>query len=64
MLKTFKILFISTQHRPGESENRALMKIIGPKRDAVTGGGEDYITRSFYSVYSPNTVQVIKPRMR
>jgi hypothetical protein len=26
-------------------ENRVLRKIFGPKRDEVTGGGEDYVTR-------------------
>ena len=28
-------------------ENRVLRRIFGPKRDKVTGNGEDYITRSF-----------------
>jgi hypothetical protein len=28
-------------------ENKVLRRIFGPKRDEVTGGGEDYITRSF-----------------
>jgi hypothetical protein len=28
-------------------ENRVLRKICGPKRDEETGGGEDYIMRSF-----------------
>jgi len=28
------------------SENRALRKIFVPKRDEVTGGGENYIMRS------------------
>jgi len=28
-------------------ENGVLMKISGPKKDEVTGSGEDYITRSF-----------------
>jgi hypothetical protein len=27
--------------------NRVLRRMFGPKRDEVTGGGEDYITRSF-----------------
>ena len=27
-------------------ENRVLRKIFGPKRDEVTGGGENYIMRS------------------
>jgi hypothetical protein len=28
-------------------ENRVLRRIFGPKRDEVTGDGENYITRSF-----------------
>jgi hypothetical protein len=28
-------------------ENRVLRGIFGPKRDGVTGNGEDYITRNF-----------------
>jgi hypothetical protein len=28
-------------------ENRVLRRIFGPKRDEVTGGGEDCITKSF-----------------
>jgi hypothetical protein len=27
-------------------ENRVLRKILGPKRDEVTGSGEDYVLRS------------------
>ena len=27
-------------------ENRVLRRVIGPKRDAVTGNGENYIKRS------------------
>jgi hypothetical protein len=33
-------------------ENRLLKKIFEPKREKVTGDGEDYITRSFM-VYTP-----------
>jgi hypothetical protein len=28
-------------------ENRVLRRIFGPKRDAVTGNGENYIMRSW-----------------
>jgi hypothetical protein len=28
-------------------ENKVLKRIFGPKRDEVTGSGEEYITRSF-----------------
>ena len=35
------------EHRLRVFENRMLRRIFGPKRDEVTGSGEDYITRSF-----------------
>jgi hypothetical protein len=36
-------------------ENRVLRRISGPKRDEVTGSGEDYITRSF-TLYIPHQI--------
>jgi hypothetical protein len=35
------------KHRLRVFENRVLRRIFGPKRDEVTEGGENYITRSF-----------------
>jgi len=40
-------LILREEHTVRLFENRATRKIFGPKRDGVTGGGEDYITRSF-----------------
>jgi hypothetical protein len=34
------------EHRLRVFENRVLRGIFGPKRDEVTGSGEDYITRN------------------
>jgi hypothetical protein len=36
-------------------EERVLRKVFGSKEDEVTGGGEDYITRSFM-IYNPQQV--------
>ena len=33
-------------HRLRVFENRALRDVFGPKRDEITGNGEDYIMRS------------------
>jgi hypothetical protein len=40
-------------------ENRVLRRLFGPKRDEVTGSGEEL--NDLY--YSPNIIQVIKLRM-
>jgi len=42
-------------------ENKVLRRIFGPKRDEVTGSGENYIMRSLMTS-SPNIVRVIKSR--
>jgi len=41
-------------------ENRVLRGVFGPKRDEVTGNGENYIMRSL--VILPNIVRVVKSR--
>jgi hypothetical protein len=33
------------EHRLRVFENRVLRRILGPKTDEVTAGGEDYVTR-------------------
>jgi hypothetical protein len=43
-------------------KNRVLSRIFGPKRDEVTGSGEDYITRSFMLCTPHQIPQVIKSR--
>ena len=39
-------LTLREEHRLRVSENRVLRKIFGPKRDEVTGSGENHIMRS------------------
>jgi hypothetical protein len=34
------------EHRLRVFENRVLRRIVGPKRDGLTGGGENYIMGS------------------
>jgi uncharacterized membrane protein len=45
-------------------ENRVLRKIFGPKKDEVTGEWRKLHYEELYDPYSPNTVRVIKSRMR
>jgi hypothetical protein len=40
-------LTLRKEHRLREFENRVLRRIFGSKRDEVTGGGGNYIMRSF-----------------
>jgi hypothetical protein len=39
-------LTVREEHRLTVFEKRVLRRIFGPKRDEVTGSGEDYITRN------------------
>jgi hypothetical protein len=39
-------LTLREEHRLRVFENRVLRRIFGPKRDEVTGSGEDYIMRN------------------
>jgi hypothetical protein len=38
---------LKDEHRLRVFENKVLRKISGPKRDEITGNGEDYTRRSF-----------------
>jgi hypothetical protein len=40
-------LILREDHKVRVYENRALRNILMPRRDKVTGSGEDYIKRSF-----------------
>jgi hypothetical protein len=40
-------LILRDKRRLKVFDNRVLRRIFGPKRDELTGSGEDYITRSF-----------------
>jgi hypothetical protein len=39
-------LTLRKERRLGVFENRVLRRILGPKRDKITGSGENYIMRS------------------
>jgi hypothetical protein len=41
------IVTLREEHRLSVFENRVLRRIFGPKRDKVTGGGENFIIRNF-----------------
>jgi len=43
-------------------ENRVLRRVFGPKRDEVTGNGENYIMKSLSLSSLPNIVRVVKSR--
>ena len=44
-------------------ENRVLRRVFRPKRDEVTGNGENYIMMELRDRYSlPNIVRVVKSR--
>jgi hypothetical protein len=44
-------------------ENRVLRRIFGPKRDEVTGSGENFIIFILHNLYSsPNILRVIKSK--
>ena len=44
-------------------ENRVLRRIFGPKRDEVTGSGENYIMRSLM-ICTPHPIWFVSKRMR
>jgi hypothetical protein len=42
------------EHKVRMFENRVLRKILGPRRNEMTGSGEDYSRRSFIiCIYEP-----------
>ena len=45
-LSKIKIQLVKFYRRLGVFENRVLRRVFGPKRDEVTGNGENYIMRS------------------
>jgi hypothetical protein len=51
------------EHRLRVFENRLLRRILGPKRDAVTGGWRKLHNEELRNVYSsPSTIRMIKAR--
>ena len=53
-------LTLKEEHTLRVFQNKVLRRIFGPKRDEVTGVGENYELSELYC--SPNIVQVIKLR--
>jgi hypothetical protein len=53
-------LILGEKHRLRAFENRVLRRIFGPKKDNETGSGEDYLRRSFMTLYSSLNIRVIK----
>jgi len=44
-------------------ENRVLRKMLGPKRDEVSGERKRLHNKDIYDLYlAPNTIQIIKSR--
>jgi hypothetical protein len=59
------LLTLREEHRLRVFEYRVLRRIFGPKRDEVTGSGENYIMSSLMIYCSSNIVREIKlGRMR
>jgi hypothetical protein len=53
------------EHRLRVIENRVLRRVLGPKRDEVTGEWRKLHNEELHELYSsPNIVRVIKSRMR
>ena len=48
-------LILREEHRLRLFKSRVLEESIGPKRDEVTGGGENYIIRSLM-IYTPHQI--------
>jgi hypothetical protein len=56
-------LTLREEHRLGVFENRMLWRIIGHKRDEVTGGWRKLHNEELHGLYSsPSIVRVIKAR--
>jgi hypothetical protein len=51
------------EHRLRVFENRVLRRILGPKRDEVTGGWRKLHNDELHKLYSlPSVIRIIKPR--
>jgi hypothetical protein len=56
-------LTLREEHRLRVFENRVLRRILGPKRDEVTGGWRKLYNEELHGLYSsPSIVRVIKAR--
>jgi hypothetical protein len=51
------------EHKLGVFENRVLRRILGPKRDGVTGGWRKVYNVELHNLYSsPSIIRIIKSR--
>jgi hypothetical protein len=58
-------LTLREEHRLRVFENRVLRRILGPKRDEVTGKWRKLHNEELRDLYSsPSIIRIIKPRMR
>jgi hypothetical protein len=56
-------LTLREEHRLRRFGTRVPRRIFGPRRDDVTGDGENCITRSIFFLYSsPSIIRIITPR--
>jgi hypothetical protein len=56
-------LTLREEHKLRIFENRVLRRIIGPKRDEVTGGWRKLHNEELHNLYSsPNTIRMLKSR--
>jgi hypothetical protein len=56
-------LTVREKHKLRVFENRALRRIFGPKRDAVTGGWRKLHNEELHNLYSsPSIIRIIKSR--
>jgi hypothetical protein len=57
------VFHIEEEHRPRVFESRVLRKIIGPKKDEVTGEWRRLRNEELHDLYfSPDLIRVIKSR--
>jgi hypothetical protein len=56
-------LILREEHRLRVFENRVLRRILGPKRDEVTGDLRELHNEELHNLYcSPNIIRMIKSR--
>jgi hypothetical protein len=60
--ETWSVTLREEQRRLRVFENKVLRRILGPKRDEVTGEWRKLHNKELYALYLPNIIQVIKSR--
>jgi hypothetical protein len=56
-------LTLREEHRLGVFENRMLRRILGSKRDGVTGERRKLLSEEFHDLYSsPSVIKIMKAR--